>query len=196
VSTTDEGLRLKITGTALHVHFGEEGPAVSLNTALYPISDTRLATDVTDAVLQRTPGEEGLTLAWKDTSYALSPVDPDTQSPIEHIRAGQFERGAEGLHAALDGGMKVGTNAVGASLTMRVDELIQQDRAEEALRFGKLAVAFWPNAWSSHADLAEAYAALGRDEDALRALQPVRRLNPPQYGEMLEYLDLNGVVDE
>jgi hypothetical protein len=191
VSSTSDGLDLQITGTALHVHFGEEGPAVFLDTALYPVSDTRLATDITDAFVQRTPGEDGLTLAWKDTTYALPLTDPDTQSPIEHIRTGRFERGAEGLRAAIKGGMKVSTTVTGGAFTSRVDELIEQDRPEEALQFGKLAVAFWPTSWLSHADLAEAYAALGRDEDALRALQPVRRLNPPKYGEMLDYLELN-----
>lgn len=196
VSATDDGLRLNLTGTALRINFDEEGPAVFLSTALYPVSDTRLATDVTDASLRRTPGEEGLILVWKDTSYALPSVDPDTQSPVEHIRAGRFERGAEGLRAALDGGMKVGTNTVGEPFTIRVDELLQRGRAEEALQFGTLAAEFWPTSWVSHADLAEAYAALGREEEARRALQPVRRLNPPQYDEMIDHLELNSAASD
>ena len=196
VSATGGDLRLNITGTALRVDFGEERPAVSLSTALYPVSDTRLATDVTDASLRRTPGEEGLILVWKDTSYALPSVDPDTQSPVEHIRAGRFERGAEGLRAALDGGMKVGTNTVGEPFTIRVDELLQRGRAEEALQFGTLAAEFWPTSWVSHADLAEACAALGREEEARRALQPVRRLNPPQYDEMIDHLELNSAASD
>jgi Flp pilus assembly protein TadD len=74
--------------------------------------------------------------------------------------------------------------------------LLQQDRAEEALQFGTLAAEFWPTSWVSHADLAEAYAALGREEEARRALQPVRRLNPPQYDEMIDHLELNSAASD
>ncbi len=187
----------QVTETKGGLHFRmRKGPEPFIDTDLYPLSPTRLATDVSDAFLERTAGQQGLTLAWKDTTYALTPANPDAPSPIQKILAGRLEEGAEELRTALDAGVMLGSDftevpfrdLMEESLPRWPDSLSKRERAQRALPYKKLAVELAPMSWRVHAELAQVYKVLGRPDDALQALQSVRDLYPPRYENMLEFL--------
>ena len=167
-----------------------------IETDLYPLSPTRMATDVSDVFLERKADREGLMLAWKDTTYALTPADSDTQTPIQKIRAGQLKEGTEDLRKALDAGIILGSDCTENPLSDLMEEplptwpdsLSKRERAKRALPYQRLAVELALMSWRVHADLAQVYSAFGRRDDALHALQSVRNLYPPRYEDMLELL--------
>jgi len=184
VRETNAGLHLQVTGEALHLRLDEAGPAVFLDSDLHAVSGTRLATDIRDTYLTRTPGDEGLALVWKDTTYALSPAAPDAVAPIEHVRAGDLDRGAAELRAAMDAGMKLGNNLIEYPFTF------QRGRPETVLPYAEWAAEFCPTSWRVQANLARAYARTGQKERARQALRSVRRLDVRRYQSLSRSLGL------
>lgn len=190
ITEAGEGLRLRIDR-------GETEAFVESD--LYPLSPQRLATDITDVyvhdVLLECDGsvESGcepgtLTLAWKDTTYTLTPVRSAMTLPLEHIRAGRWEQGAAGLRDALADGMMLGndfteypmTGLVDSPLPIWPDTLSREERARRALPFARLATTFSPMSWRTYANLAWVCKTLGRTEEMRRAAQHAVRLHPIQ----------------
>ncbi|HHP7239947.1 hypothetical protein [Longibacter sp.] len=169
---------IRSTQTGLRLRIDAEGPEPFLTSDLHPLSTTRLATDIRDAVLERRPGVEGLRLVWKDTTYALSPADAAAKTPHQHLRAGHFDQGAAALRAARAAGVKLGTDLVEYPFTSRVAALLQQDQPETALRYATLAVDFVPMSWRAQAYLANTQKAAGCPEAAVRAFRRVLALDP------------------
>lgn len=184
VTDTDDGLHLRITGEALNVRLDEPGPAVFLESELHPLSAERLATDVSDVFVERPRGQDGLTLAWHDTTYALTPVDPATKPPIERIRDGDLAGGIAELQAVRESGAKLGTNIVSDPFLAEADRLLGEGRGKEALRYARAAETFYPRAWRVQAYLAEIHRALGRTGDACRALEEVESLHPARADDL------------
>lgn len=184
VRATSAGLHLQVTGEALHLRLSEAGPAVFLDSDLHALSDTRLATDIRDTYLTRTPGNEELALVWKDTTYALSPVAPDAVTPIEHVRAGDIDRGAAELRAAMEAGMKLGNNLIEYPFAFR------RGRPEAVLPYAEWAARLCPMSWRVQANLARAYARTGQTDRARQALRTVRRLDVRRYQSLSRSLGL------
>lgn len=155
---------------------GGEGPGAFLRSDLYPLSETRLATDVSGAFLERTRGEEILTLMWKDTTYSLSPVPAGTRAPIEHVRDGDLEREADQLRQALSSGMTLSNDLIGFS--ERIEALLEEGRNQDALRYAQVARELLPTSPEVHLRMAQVYQALGQDEDARRAARKVVQFSP------------------
>ena len=185
------------TRKGLHFHM-RKGPEPFIDTGLYPLSPTRMATDISDVFLERTAGKKGLMLVWKDTTYALTPTDPDTQSPIQKILAGQLEEGVEELHATLDAGVMLGSDFTEVPFRDLVEDppprwpnsLSKRERAQRALPYKKLAVELAPMSWRVYAELAQVYKELDRPDDAIQTLEKVRDLYPPRYKDTLAFLGL------
>ena len=185
------------TRKGLHFHM-RKGPEPFIDTGLYPLSPTQMATDISDVFLERTPGKKGLMLVWKDTTYALTPTDPNTQSPIQKILAGQLEEGVEELHATLDAGVMLGSDFTEVPFRDLVEEppprwpnsLSKRERAQRALPYRKLAVELAPMSWRVYAELAQVYKELDRPDDAIQTLEKVRDLYPPRYKDTLAFLGL------
>jgi len=184
VRATSTGLHLQVTGEALHLRLSEAGPAVFLDSDLHAVSGTRLATDIRDTYLTRTPGDEGLSLVGKDTTYALSPAAPDAVSAIAHVRAGDLARGAAELRAAMDAGMKLGNNLIEYPFTF------QRGRPETVLPYAEWAARLRPTSWRVQANLARAYARTGQTDRARKALRTVRRLDVRRYPSLSRSLGL------
>jgi hypothetical protein len=168
----DDGLRL-------HMSRGET--ETFLDTELHPRSDGRLATNIPDVHLGRRDGTDELTLAWKDTTYALEPVDSGFTLPLEHVRAGRLEEGVAGLRAARDAGMQLGTDFVEYPFTDLLenpppawpDSLSQEATARRALPYTRVATELAPTSWRTHADLAYLHKVLGNTQKMRAAAQRV-----------------------
>jgi tetratricopeptide (TPR) repeat protein len=177
IVNTEKRLHLRATGTTLNINLADEGPAVFLDSGLYPQSPTRLATDVTGAVVERTPGTDELTLVWKDTTYTLSPVGPETKPPIEHLRAGNFEAGARGLRAARAAGMGL-DNGLEFALTRRAHALHEDGDNKRALWYVELAAELFPTSRSVRYRLGRAHQEMGRSQVAAREYRAALALDP------------------
>ena len=196
IAVTNDGLTLRVTGETLPLRLHHDGPAVFLETALYSLSSTRLATDISDVFVDRAADTGTLTLVWKDTTYALTPTDPTVQSPVEDLRAGRMAEGVLGLQMVRAAGLKLGNNIIEAPLTEKSDRLLAEGRPEAALPYVELAAELAPMSWRVHADLAEAYHVAGRPGAAWKALQRVRELDPRRYDDMLDYLGIDSPPDD
>jgi len=186
------------TGDGLRFHVDRGRPASGLHpfveSDLHPLSPTRLATDVTGAYLERRPASSELTLAWKDTTYVLTPVDSTYALPTEDLRAGRFERAAKRLRVAQSSGFKL-DSWVTRSLTSRADTLEKRGRPNDALRPARLAVELFPQSHWAYSHLGHIYKAIGRTEEAARALRKVKMLNPSReeaIQEELQFLKQTG----
>jgi hypothetical protein len=181
------------TGDGLRFHVDRGRPASGLHpfveSDLHPLSPTRLATDVTGAYLERRPGSTELTLAWKDTTYVLTPVDSTYTLPTEDLRAGRFERAAERLRAAQSSGFKL-DSWVARALMARADTLEKRGRPNDALRPAQLAVELFPQSHWAHSHLGDVYKALGRTGEADRAFRKVKMLNPAREEAIQDELQL------
>jgi len=182
VIDTGDGLRF-------HVERGrpESGLHPFVESDLHPLSPTRLATDVTGAYLERRPGSTELTLAWKDTTYVLTPVDSAYTLPTEDLQAGRFERTAERLRAAQSSGFKL-DSWITRALTSRADTLEESGSPKDALRPARLAVELFPQSHWAHSHLGYIYKALGRTEEAARAFRRVQTLDPTREETMRKEL--------
>ena len=185
--------RARITDTSggLHLHVDRGRPSSGLHpfieSDLHPLSPTRLATDVTDAYLERRPDSEALELVWKDTTYTLAPVDSSFSLPTEDLRAGRVARAAERLHSTQASGFKL-DSWVTSALTAWADTLEARGRLDDALRCTRLAVELFPQSWRVHAHLADTYEALGRTEKAAGAYRTVGTLDPRRSDYVRERL--------
>jgi hypothetical protein len=177
IADTEAGLHLCATGTTLNINLADEGPAVFLDSDLHPRSSTRLATDVSGAFVERTPGGDALTLVWKDTTYTLSPVDAGTKPPIEHLRVGNFEAGARGLRAARGAGMGL-DNGLEFALTRRAYALHADGDNKRALRSLRLAAELFPTSRGVQYRLGRAYQEMGQSQAALREYRAALALDP------------------
>ncbi len=177
------------TGDGLRFHIERGRPESGLHpfveSDLHPFSPTRLATDVTGAYLERRPGSTELTLVWKDTTYALTPVGSSYTLPTEDLRAGRFEQAAGRLRAAQSSGFKL-DSWVARALMARADTLEERGRLADALRPARLAVELFPQSHWAHSHLGDIYKALGRTEEATRAFRRVQMLNPTREEAMRE----------
>ena len=173
--------RVTVTGDGLSFRVDrgrpKSGPHPFIESDLHPLSPTRLATDVTDVSLKRRPGSTELTLTWKDTTYALSPVDSSFTLPTEDLRAGRFEQAAERLRTARSSEFKL-DSWVTSVLTAQGDTLEARGRPEGALRYNQLAVELFPQSWRVYSSLAYNYELLGRTGEAISAYQTFRTLDP------------------
>jgi hypothetical protein len=158
----------------------KSGPHPFIESDLHPLSPTRLATDVSDVYLERRPGSTGLALAWKDTTYALVPVDSGFTLPLEDLQHGRFEQAAERLRTAQASGFKLDSWITGA-LTTRADTLEEMGRPHDALRPARLAEELFPQSWRARARLGYTYKALGQTNEARRAFRKVQSLNPARF---------------
>lgn len=183
--------RVTDTGDELHFRVDRGRPASGLHpfieTDLHPVSSTRLTTDITDVYLERRSGSKELTLAWKDTTYVLAPVDSTFTLPTEDIRAGRFEQAAERLRTAQSSGFKL-DSWVAQALTARADTLEARNRPNDALSYNQLAVELFPQSWRTRAHLGNTYKALGWTEKAARAFRTVRVLDPRRGDYVREQL--------
>ena len=194
--------RAKITSTkdGLHLRVDRGRTIPFIDTELYPLSSNKLATDITNVYLENNPGEAGLMLAWKDTSYAMRPVDSTFTLPLEHIRAGHFNKGVEGFRKAEAEGIKLGSKLTVTPLTDLVNEnplptwpdsLNEMERAQRALPYTKLATELNPNSWLAHFELAYVYQVLGKDEQMRESAQKSLQLSTARAKRLLEeYLGL------
>ena len=192
IESTSDGLLFRVTR-------GETEPFIESD--LYPLSETRLATDMTGVTVERRPTGEGLALVTPDTSYTLAPVEPGAFTlPLEHIRANRFADGAAGLQAARDAGVRLGTDFLEYPLTDLLEEnpipawpdtLTQEEKARQALPYAELAAEFLPMSWRVQADLALTYQALGRPEAVRRAAQRVVDADPRRARFVREVLGLD-----
>jgi tetratricopeptide (TPR) repeat protein len=130
--------------------------------------------------LERRPGSTGLALAWKDTTYALVPVDSGFTLPLEDLQHGRFEQAAERLRTAQASGFKLDSWITGA-LTTRADTLEEMGRPHDALRPARLAEELFPQSWRARARLGYTYKALGQTNEARRAFRKVQSLNPARF---------------
>jgi tetratricopeptide (TPR) repeat protein len=196
VTDGEEGLHLRMDR-------GEKAPFV--DTDLHPLSSERLATDVTDVYVERRPGEAGLTLAWKDTTYAMAPVDDRFILPLEHIRAGRLEEGAAGFREAEAQGIKLASSLMVRPLTDLIEEqtmptwpdsMSETERARRALPYTRLATELAPKSWLAHFELAYVHKRLGHTEAMRRAAQRAVRLAPLDGADLVrEWLDLTVTAD-
>ncbi len=190
-------------GLRLRVDRGEPFPFI--DSELYPLSERRLATDIADVYVERRLGEAGLTLAWKDTTYTLAPVEGRFSLPLERIRAGRLDEGGGGLRSTLASGMKLGNNFTEYPLTDLVEEnpipawpdtLSREEKARRALPYTKLATELSPISWRSWADLAWLYKILGQRDEGRRSAQRAVTLHPTDGADFIrEYLDLTVAQD-
>ena len=190
VTTQAVSLHRQITGETAELRLSEDGPAVFLDSGLYPLSGRRLATDVRGAFLQRNPGQESLLLRWKDTTYALSPVPAGTKAPIEHVRDGQLERGLQQLRRARASGMKLGNNLGEYPFTWRAEALLEAGRPGEALRYAQAAQTLCPKSPRVLFTNVEVYQALDRKRKMRRTARRLVQLSPVEGHEWLEFLDV------
>ncbi len=165
----------------------ESGLHPFIESDLHPRSSTRLATDITDAYLERRSGSEELALVWKDTTYTLMPVHPGFTLPTEDLRAGRFEQAATRLRAAQASGFKL-DSWITSALTARADTLEAKDRPIDALRYNQLAVELFPQSWRAYFSLAYNYELLGRTDEAISAYQTVWTLDPSRRGAVNDRL--------
>lgn len=185
--------RVREENSELHLRIvGSEGPGAFLHSDLYPLSEARLATDVSGAFLERTRGEATLTLTWKDTTYPLSPVPAGTRAPIEHVRDGHLERGADQLRQALASGMTLSNDLIGFS--DRIEALLDKGKNQYALRYAQAARELLPASPEVHLRMAQVYQALGQDEDARRAARRVVQFSPVRGKQWVRrFLDMSVV---
>lgn len=175
ITDTGSGLRLRVDRGR-----SEFGLHPFIESDLHPLSPTRLATDITGAYVERLPGSNELALAWKDTTYALTPVDSTYTLPTEDLRAGRFDQAAESLRAARSSGFQL-DSWITRALTSRTDTLEEMGRRKDALRPARLAVELFPQSWRARARLGYTYKALGQASEARRAFHKVQTLNPARY---------------
>lgn len=166
-------------GLQFHVDRGRPEPGLHpfIESDLHPLSPTRLATDITDAYLERRPGSTDLRLAWKDTTYVLQRVDSTYAVPTEDFREGRFETAARRLRAAQSSGFKL-DSWITTALTARADTLEERNRPEDALRYNRLAVELFPQSWRARSSLAYNYEILGRVDEAVSAYRMLQTLDP------------------
>jgi tetratricopeptide (TPR) repeat protein len=196
ITTRGDGLHLRVDR-------GETMPFIDSD--LYPLSSRRLATDVTDVYVERRPGEAGLMLAWKDTTYALAPVEDGFTLPLEHIQAGRLEEGAAGFRAAEAQGIKLASDLTVRPLVDLVDEqpmaswpdsLSRQERARRALPYTRLATELAPKSWFALFELAYVHQVLGHTEAMRNAAQRAVEMSPARGARLVrEYLDLTVTAD-
>lgn len=183
VTDTDEGLHLRVDRgrserDQLH-------PFIESN--LYPLSPTRLATDITEVYLERRPESNELTLVWKDTTYALTPVDSAFTLPTEDLRAGRFDQAAAKLRAADSSGFLL-DKWIRRALTERADTLTELGRPTDALRPAQLAVELFPHSADAYFRLGHTYEAFGRIKKAAGAFRTVRTVDPREADDARELL--------
>jgi hypothetical protein len=184
----------------LHLRVDRGQPFPFIDTDLHPLSSRQLATDITDVHVERRPDKAGLTLAWKDTTYALEPVDSGVTLPLEHIRADRFDEGAAGFRSAKAAGLKLDTGLIMTSLTDLIDEqplpawpdsLSETERARRALPYTQLATELAPTSYLAFFELAYIYKLLGQDDKMRAAAQKAVRMGPIRARRYVrEYLDL------
>jgi hypothetical protein len=179
------------TGDGLQVVVDRGRPASGLHpfmeSDLYPLSSTRLATDIADVHVRRRPGSNELTLAWKDTTYVLTPVDSTFTLPTEDLRAGRYEQAANRLRRARSSGFKL-DSWITSALTAQADTLEARDHPEDALRYSRLAVELFPESWRVYSSLAHNYELLGQTAAAISAYRRFRALDPSRAEAVNERL--------
>lgn len=172
------------TGDKLSLHVERGRPKSGLHpfieSDLPPLSSTRLATDITDGYLEHRPGSTVLTLAWKDTTYALTPVDSTFTLPLKDLRHGRFEQAADRLRTTRASGFKL-DSWITSALTARADTLEEMGRPKDALRPAQLAVELFPQSWRARACLGYTHKALGQTNEARRAFRKVQTLNSARF---------------
>jgi hypothetical protein len=169
------------TGDGLQVVVDRGRPASGLHpfmeSDLYPLSSTRLATDIADVHVRRRSGSNELTLVWKDTTYVLTPGDSTFTLPTEDLRAGRYEQAANRLRRARSQGFKL-DSWITSALTARADTLEARGHPEDALRYNRLAVELFPESWRVYSSLAYNYELLGQTAAAISAYRRFRTLDP------------------
>lgn len=194
--------RATITEASGHLHLrvddGAEEPFI--DTDLYPLSTHQLATDITEVYIDRRLGNTHLDLIWKDTTYAMHPVEGDFKLPAELIRAGKLDEAERQLKSAIASGMKLGGDFIEHPLTDLVEEnplpvwpdnLSKEEKARRALPYAKLAVELAPMSWYSTAELAWLYKLLGQEDRMMKVAHRTVRLSPVRGASFIrEYIGL------
>ena len=180
VTDTSEGFQLRVKRERPVLH-----PFIKSD--LHPLSPTRLATDITAVYLERRPDSRTLSLVWKDTTYALTPVDSTFTLPIEDLWAGRFEQAARRLRAAHASGFLL-DKWIRRELTIRADTLEERGRPSDALQPARLAAELFPHSSWAYYRLGYTYESLGRVEEATRAYRMVRMLAPRRADAVNELL--------
>jgi hypothetical protein len=179
------------TGDGLQVVVDRGRPASGLHpfmeSDLYPLSSTRLATDIADVHVRRRSGSNELILAWKDTTYVLTPVDSTFTLPTEDLRADRYEQAAERLRTARSSGFKL-DSWITSALTARADTLEARGHPEDALRYNRLAAELFPESWRVYSSLAYNYELLGQTAAAISAYRRFRALDPSRAEAVNERL--------
>jgi hypothetical protein len=203
--------RVTITDTAgtLHLRMDRGLGRPFIDSDLHPLSAQRLATDITDVYVNDPftgAGSEGaLVLAWKDTTYTLNPVEGSFTLPVEHIRAGRLEEGAEGLRRALARGMKLGYDFTVYPMTDLIEEnplpvwpdtLSRTEKARRALPYAQLATELAPTSWLAFFELAYVHKLLGEEAKMRQAARRAVNFSPVRGARFVrEYLDVT-VTDD
>ncbi|PQJ26794.1 hypothetical protein BSZ35_17825 [Salinibacter sp. 10B] len=182
VTNTGDGLQVVVDRGRL-----ASGLHPFMESDLYPLSSTHLATDIADVRVRRRSGSNELTLAWKDTTYVLTPVDSTFTLPTEDLRAGRYEQAANRLRRARSSGFKL-DSWITTALTARADTLEARDDPEDALRYNRLAVELFPESWRVYSSLAHNYELLGQTAAAISAYRRFRALDPSRAEAVNERL--------
>jgi hypothetical protein len=184
----------------LHLRVDRGARYPFIDTDLYPISTTRLATDISDVYVDYRLSSGQLNLAWKDTTYTLKPADSDFTLPSEHIRSGQLDEAETALKHAIASGIKIGSDFIEHPLTDMVEEqplpiwpedLTRKEKARRALPYAKLADELAPVSWYSTAELAWLYMILGQEDKMINAALRTVQQNPVDGANFIrEYVGL------
>jgi hypothetical protein len=179
--------------SSLHLRVDTGTPEPFIVSDLHPLSEDRLATDVAGVYVERRP-DGTLALDWKGTAYPLDPVPAGHTLPLEDLRSGRFEQGADRLRRLKEEGVMLGNDqtisAVGDRMERPLpswpDSLSDVELARRALPFEKLTVELTPTSWLAHFELAYVYQVLGRDDEMLEAAQKTVDLSPVRGARILQ----------
>ena len=188
-----EGTQVGTQNGALHLRVDTGTPEPFIVSDLHLLSEDRLATDVTGVYVERRP-DGTLALDWKGTTYPLDPAAADHTLPLEDLRSGRFEQGADRLRRLKNQGVMLGNeqtiSAVGDRMERPLpswpDSLSDVELARRALPFEKLTVELTPTSWLAHFELAYVYQVLGRDDEMLEAAQKTADLSPVRGARILQ----------
>lgn len=183
VTETSDGLHLHVDRGR---HETDLHPFIESN--LYPLSQIRLTTDITDVYLKQRIDSKKLSLVWKDTTYALIPVDSTFTLPTEDLRAGRFEQAAKRLRSAYASGFKL-DGWINSAIRARADTLEEMERPQDALRYAKLGVELFPESWRSYSRLGYTYEALEQPDNAIKAYKKLQSLDPRRSNQVQEKLE-------
>ncbi|UCH84516.1 MAG: tetratricopeptide repeat protein [Candidatus Latescibacterota bacterium] len=158
-----------------------DGSCVRVSSSIYPLGDSKFATDIRDVTLEFVENNMGsidrLHLMWKHTEKVVRRVPDDYRLPMEFIADGAIDDGIDSFLANKDVYVRRFRSLERQVNTMGY-QYLRDERFDDAVKIFKLNVELFPMSSNVYDSLGEAYMERGDKKLAITNYEKSLELNP------------------